>query len=146
MNECRCGTSVPDDRRTCPSCGTEVNPGQSDPALQDQRRQGMIIAELRAEKRTLEEELKQTRTERDEIESEAAMLRSEIEELTTEYREIQDEIMVLKEMIRQLDARTRTMRSRFDAMRIPLFQPFVASQTPLFPAETKDAVVAKEDT
>ncbi len=132
MKECRCGSSVPDDRRTCPTCGAEVNPTASDPALQDQRRQGLVIAELRAANASLSEQLEQASQQRDTLSEEALALRTELDSLADEYRDVQAEVAVLKQMIRQLDERVRAMRSRFDAMDVPLFEPFEASQAPLF--------------
>ena len=49
-----------------------------------------------------------------------------------------EDIVTVKEMIREIDARSRTLRDRLDAIGAPVYRPFEASQAPLFPAENSE--------
>ena len=138
MTECHCGTQVPDNRRTCPNCGIEVNPDAVDPGIQDQRRQTTIIAELRGENRELEQKLANEAERHQEAEATVVTLRQELTTLAGELRNVQDEIVVLKEMLRGVDDRQRLIRARFESMDIPMFRPFEATQASLFPQPDND--------
>ena len=140
MKECRCGTSVPDDRRTCPELRRRGQSGRgrschsgSTAADNDHRRAARREPSPRAESLHRKNPRDVKRPKR-----RAALQQQELTKLAGELRNVQEEIVVLKEMLRGVDDRQRLIRARFESMDIPMFRPFEATQASLFPQPDND--------
>lgn len=133
MRDCGCGTSVAEDRRTCPGCGREINPAGTDPTIQDTRRSTTIIAGLRSEMQELSTRATEAEERRKLAETGALALKESLAGLSTEHSELINEMRELNERLRTLEERAKLLRAQFDALGISTFRPWDASQAPLFP-------------
>jgi hypothetical protein len=136
MMECSCGTTVPETRRTCPSCDRVIHPDALDPAVQDPTRSTTTIAHLRGENAALTVAAATAESQRLAAEAEAERLTDALRDVTREHELVVNEIRELKARLLEAEERSRILRVRLDSLGLSAYRPFEASQGRLFPLAT----------
>jgi hypothetical protein len=132
MTICGCDAHVPDDLRTCPRCGRELNPNGKDPMVQREQRPGAALASLRLEKIALQKSVEAYEKAAKRAADRDAQFQQSLEDLGAELELLMLEQRQMREGFGDLTERTRLLQARFEALGISTHRPFSASQATMF--------------